>query len=196
MIATVALAAVLVVAGCSSDDSGDGGGGAGGGGGTTTTTGRAGGSTTTTTGGGGGGTTTTAGGGSEGGGATTTVVSGDGAAALDDLAGQINDAELGCDAVEGGRVAPGAQGAAQCTLATENPAYLYTFEDNDQRDEFVDGGGVIDCTFIFGSGVTFDYVVADGVIIRPEDNADAEAIADAVDGEVQTLSCELPDDAG
>ena len=194
MIATVALAAVLVVAGCSSDDSGDGGGGAGGGG-TTTTTGRAGGSTTTTTGGGGGGTTTTAAGGSAGG-ATTTVVSGEGAAALDDLAGQINDADLGCDAVEGGREAPGAQGAAQCTLATDNPAYLYTFEDNDQRDEFVDGGGVIDCTFIFGSGVTFDYVVADGVIIRPEDNADAEAIADAVDGEVQTLGCELPDDAG
>ena len=57
-----------------------------------------------------------------------------------------------------------------------------------------DDGGVIDCTFIFGSGVTFDYVVADGVIIRPEDNADADALADALDGEVRTISCELPDE--
>lgn len=42
-------------------------------------------------------------------------------------------------------------------------------------------------------GLSLEYVVADGVIIRPEDNADADAIADAVDGEVRTLSCELPE---
>jgi hypothetical protein len=82
----------------------------------------------------------------------------------------LGDADLGCDAVSGQRTADGAQGAAQCDLATENPAYLYSFDDNDQRDAFIDGGGVIDCTFIFGSGITFDYVVADNVIIRPEDN--------------------------
>ena len=94
---------------------------------------------------------------------------------------------------QGQRDADGAQGAAQCDLSTDRPAYLYTFDDNDQRDTFIDSGGVIDCTFIFGSGVSFDYVVADGVIIRPEDNEDAQAIADAVDGEVRTLSCEVPD---
>ncbi|MCB1004357.1 MAG: hypothetical protein KDB35_09255 [Acidimicrobiales bacterium] len=181
LLATVALVA-LVLAGCSSSD--DGGDDATGD--TTTTTADAG-----DTGGDGGGTTTTA-----GGDATATTVGGAGAEGLNDLAGQLNDADLGCDTVEGQRDAAGATGAAQCDLSTENPAYLYSFDDNAQRDDFIDNGGVIDCTFIFGSGVTFDYVVADGVIIRPEDNADAQALADALGGEVRTISCELPDAAG
>lgn len=174
------VALVLAVAACSSDDGGDGD--------ATTTTG---GDATTTTAADDSSTTTTG----EGGGDTTATTAGDSAsaAALDDLAGVLADGDLGCNAVEGQRAADGAQGAAQCDLDTDNPAYLYTFDDNDQRDAFIDGGGVIDCTFIFGSGLSFDYVVADGVIIRPEDNADADAIADAVDGEVRTLSCELPD---
>lgn len=171
----------LLLSGCSSDGGDDDGG---------TTTSAADGSTTTT--GGGGGTTTTAGGGGE---ATGTTLPAAAAAPLNDLAGQLNDADLGCDTVEGQRAADGAQGAAQCDL-TDAPAYLYTFTDNQQRDDFIDGGGVIDCTFIFGSGVSFDYVVADGVIVRPEDNADAQALADALGGEVRTLTCELPDDAG
>lgn len=113
-------------------------------------------------------------------------------APVTDLAAQINDAGLGCDAVEAPRAAEGAQGAAQCSLE-EAPAYLYTFTDNDKRDEFIDNGGVIDCTFIFGAGISFDYVVTDTAIIRPEDNADAEALADALDGEVRTINCEPPD---
>jgi len=127
--------------------------------------------------------------------ATATTVGGEAAAPLNDLATTLNDADLGCDTVEGQRVADGAQGAAQCDLA-EAPAYLYTFDDDDQRDAFIDNGGVIDCTFIFGSGVSFDYVVADGVIVRPEVNEDAQALADALDGEVRTVTCELPDAEG
>lgn len=173
------VALLLAVGACSSDDGGDGDA-------TTTTAGDA---TTTTEAGDS--STTTAG---EGGGTSATAVADSAAAAaLDDLAGVLADDDLGCDEVEGQRAADGAQGAAQCDLNTDNPAYLYTFDDNDQRDAFIDGGGVIDCTFIFGSGLSFEYVVADGVIIRPEDNADADAIADAVDGEVRTLSCELPE---
>ncbi|HMQ25456.1 MAG TPA: hypothetical protein PKA98_05670 [Acidimicrobiales bacterium] len=167
------MALLLAVAACSSDDGGDG---------DATTTTEAGDSSTTTAGEGGG-----------SGDPATTVANSAAAAALDDLAGVLADGDLGCDAVDGQRAADGAQGAAQCDLNTENPAYLYTFDDNDQRDAFIDGGGVIDCTFIFGSGLSFDYVVADGVIIRPEDNADADAVADAVDGEVRTISCELPE---
>lgn len=174
------MALLLAVAACSSDDGGDGD--------TTTTTG---GDATSTTAAGDSSTTTAGDGGT---GDTTATTAGDAAAAaLDDLAGVLADGDLGCDAVDGQRAADGAQGAAQCDLNTENPAYLYTFDDNDQRDAFIDGGGVIDCTFIFGSGLSFDYVVADGVIIRPEDNADADAVADAVDGEVRTISCELPE---
>ena len=179
----LALAAALALGACGGDDDG---------GDDTTTTTEDGDRSTTTTGGEGGGSTTTAATG-DATTATTAATSSEGDAALDDLAAQLGDADLGCDTVEGQRAADGAQGAAQCDLASENPAYLYTFDDNDQRDAFIDGGGVIDCTFIFGSGVTFDYVVADGVIIRPEDNADADALADALDGEVRTISCELPD---
>ena len=179
----LALVAGLAMAGCSSDDGGDGDD-------ATTTTTEATDSSTTTAGGGGGSTTTAPGGDAS---TDTTAAASSGDPALDDLAGQLGDADLGCDTVSGQRAADGAQGAAQCDLATENPAYLYTFDDNDQRDAFIDGGGVIDCTFIFGSGITFDYVVADNVIIRPEDNADADALADAVDGEVRSISCELPD---
>lgn len=147
--------------------------------------------TTSTTGA----TTTTASGGetpttAAGGTATTTPP--EVPAPVTDLAAQINDAGLGCDAVEAPRAAEGAQGAAQCSLE-EAPAYLYTFTDNDKRDEFIDNGGVIDCTFIFGAGISFDYVVTDTAIIRPEDNADAEALADALDGEVRTINCEPPD---
>lgn len=178
----LALVAALAVAGCGGDDGDDGGDD------TTTTTASA---TSTTAGGGGGSTTTPTGDPSTD---TTAATDTEATAALEDLAGQLGDADLGCEAVEGQRAADGAQGAAQCDLATENPAYLYTFDDDDQRDAFIDAGGVIDCTFIFGSGITFDYVVADGVIIRPEDNADAQALADALDGEVQTVSCELPDE--
>ena len=180
------LVAGLALAACGGDDDG------GGGGDDTTTTTEAGDSSTTTAGGGGGSTTTAPSGDATTG--TTIALGADADAALDDLAGTLGDADLGCETVEGQRAADGAQGAAQCDLATENPAYLYTFDDNDQRDAFIDGGGVIDCTFIFGSGVTFDYVVADGVLIRPEDNADADALADALDGEVRTVSCELPDE--
>ena len=179
----LALAAALALGACGGDDDG---------GDDTTTSTEDGDRSTTTTGGEGGGSTTTAATG-DATTATTAATSSEGDAALDDLAAQLGDADLGCDTVEGQRAADGAQGAAQCDLASENPAYLYTFDDNDQRDAFIDGGGVIDCTFIFGSGVTFDYVVADGVIIRPEDNADANALADALDGEVRTISCELPD---
>lgn len=179
------LVATFVLAGCGGDDDG------GGSDDTTTTTAAA--DSTTTTAGDTGGTTTTAPAGTASP-DTSVATSGPGAAALDDVAAQLGDADLGCDAVEGQRDADGAQGAAQCDLSTDQPAYLYTFEDNDQRDAFIDGGGVIDCTFIFGSGVTFDYVVADKVVIRPEDNADADAIAEAVDGEVRTISCELPDE--
>ena len=178
----LALVAVLALGACGGDDDGDG---------AATTTTEAGDTSTTTTGEGGGSTTTAPDG--EAPTDTTAPTSAPGGAALGDLAAQLGDDDLGCDAVEGQRAADGAQGAAQCDLATENPAYLYTFDDNDQRDAFVDGGGVIDCTFIFGSGITFDYVVADNVIIRPEDNADADALADALDGEVRTISCELPD---
>ena len=177
----LAIVAALALAGCSGDDDG--------GDDETTTTTEASDSSTTT--GGGGGSTTTAPSGDAS--TATTASDTEATAALEDLAGQLGDADLGCDTVEGQRAADGAQGAAQCDLATENPAYLYTFDDDDQRDAFIDAGGVIDCTFIFGSGITFDYVVADGVIIRPEDNADADALADALDGEVRTISCELPD---
>lgn len=179
------LVAVFVLAGCGGDDDGGGSDDA------TTTSAAAGDSSTTTTAGDAATTTAPSGDASTD---TTAAAGGPGAGALDDVAAQLGDADLGCDAVEGQRDADGAQGAAQCDLSTDRPAYLYTFDDNDQRDAFIDGGGVIDCTFIFGSGVTFDYVVADQAIIRPEDNADAEAIADAVDGEVRTISCELPDE--
>ena len=148
---------------------------------TTSTTG----ATTTTTASGGETPTTAAGG-------TATTAPPEVPAPVTDLAAQINDAGLGCDAVEAPRAAEGAQGAAQCSLE-EAPAYLYTFTDNDKRDEFIDNGGVIDCTFIFGAGISFDYVVTDTAIIRPEDNADAEALADALDGEVRTINCEPPD---
>ncbi|MBL8779223.1 MAG: hypothetical protein JNK12_25090 [Acidimicrobiales bacterium] len=181
----LALAAALALGACGGDDDG-------GDDDATTTTTEAGDASTTTTGGGGGGSTTTAAAG-DATTATTAGASSEGDAALDDLAAQLGDADLGCDTVSGQRDADGAQGAAQCDLATENPAYLYTFDDNDQRDAFIDGGGVIDCTFIFGSGLSFDYVVADKVVIRPDDNADADALADAVDGEVRSISCELPD---
>ena len=166
------LVAVFVLAGCGGDDDGGGSDDA------TTTSAAAGDSSTTTTAGDAATTTAPSGDASTD---TTAAAGGPGAGALDDVAAQLGDAD-------------GAQGAAQCDLSTDRPAYLYTFDDNDQRDAFIDGGGVIDCTFIFGSGVTFDYVVADQAIIRPEDNADAEAIADAVDGEVRTISCELPDE--
>lgn len=175
LLATLSVAA-LVLAGCSSD-----------GGDTTTTEAEA--STSTTAGDG---TTTTAGDAAP---STDTTLGGEGAAPLNDLAAQLNEADLGCDQVEGQRDAEGAQGAAQCDLA-EAPAYLYTFTDDEQRDAFIDNGGVIDCTFIFGSGVSFDYVVADGVIIRPEVNEDAQALADALGGEVRTITCELPDAEG
>lgn len=178
------LAGALLLGACGSDDDG--------GDGTTTTTAAGADATTTTTGDGS--TTTTVAGSTDTTVAGTAAGGGPGAAALDDLAATLNDDDLGCDAVEGQRDADGAQGAAQCDLSTDRPAYLYTFDDNDQRDAFIDNGGVIDCTFIFGSGITFDYVVADGVIIRPEDNTDADALADALDGEVRTISCELPDE--
>ena len=178
------LAGALALGACGGDD--DGGDDA-----TTTTTEAA--DATTTTAADDGATTTTAAGGPGTTAAGTDTGGGAGGTALDDLAATLNDDDLGCDTVEGQRDADGAQGAAQCDLSTDRPAYLYTFDDNDQRDAFIDNGGVIDCTFIFGSGVSFDYVVADGVIIRPEDNDDAQAIADAVDGEVRTLSCEVPE---
>lgn len=177
----LALVAALAIAGCGGGDDDP----------TTTTTAGGDRTTTTTTSDGGATTTTPAGDATTN---TTAAANAAAAAALDDVASQLGDADLGCDEVEGQRAADGAQGAAQCDLTTENPAYLYTFDDNDQRDAFIDGGGVIDCTFIFGSGITFDYVVADGVIIRPEDNTDADALADALDGEVRTISCELPDE--
>ena len=179
------LIAGFLLAGCGGDDDG-------GGSDDSTTTSAAAADSSTTTAGGDASTTTTPGGDASP--DTTTAAGGPGAAALGDVAAQLGDADLGCDTVEGQRSADGAQGAAQCDLSTDRPAYLYTFDDNDQRDAFIDGSGVIDCTFLFGSGVTFDYVIADQAIIRPEDNEDADAIADAVDGEVRTISCELPDE--
>ena len=174
---TVTLLGAVVLGGCSSgsDNAAD----------TTSTTGR-----TSTTAGGADTTATT--------GATdTTAAAGtpEVTPEMTDLAAQINDADLGCDAVDAPRVADGADNAAQCELP-DAPAYLYTFTDDDQRDTFIDGGGVIDCTFIFGAGISFDYVVADGVIVRPDSNDDAQALADALGGEVRTITCETPDTAG
>jgi hypothetical protein len=181
-IAVAALLLGLSVA-CGDDDGGDGAD-------ATTTSVADGEATTPTTGGG----AATDGGGEGGGGTATTGAGGGGGvpADVEAVAEDLADADLGCSDVAPLPNVAGPDGTGQCTLE-DTPAYLYTFADNEARDAFIDGGGVIDCTFLVGAGLEFDYVVADRTVVRPEDNADAEPIAAALDGEVRTITCEAPD---
>jgi hypothetical protein len=120
---------------------------------------------------------------------------GDGAAAVppdvQQVSRQLVDADLDCLST-----APlvGVDGPAQATRCDllGGPAYVYRFVDDGARDAFIAGNGVIDCTFVSGTGAAFDYVVAERVIIRPEDDGAARPIATALSGEVRTIACEPP----
>jgi hypothetical protein len=184
-----AIAAAVLLLGLATACGDDDGGGA-----DATTTSVAAGEATTTTAGAGGGADGADGDSGGGGGGTATTAAGGGGGVPGDVeavAQDLADADLGCDDVEPLPNVAGPDGAGQCTL-DDTPAYLYTFADNEARDAFIDGNGVIDCTFLVGAGLEFDYVVADRTVVRPEDNDDAEPIAEALDGEVRTITCEAP----
>lgn len=186
----VAVVAALVLAGACGDDDDSGGGDDAD---ATTTSVADGGGSTTTGGGGGGGGGEGEGGGNGGGGGGNGGGGGGGTVTPDveAVAEALNGADLGCDAIEDLLGIDGVDGAGQCEV-NGAPAYVYTFADNEARDAFAQPGGVIDCTFIAGAGLEFRFVVADRIVVRPENVEDADAIADALDGEAQDLTCDAP----
>lgn len=199
-IAVVCCALTLLTLGCSSDgdrpDTGD-----------STTSTSVGADSTTSTGGGpfGGSSATTA----EGGGATSTTLAeadappsgtGSGSAAPtspvtadapSDIADALDGQCTGYADVAAALQQPGTTAEGTCEFGGEI-VNLYLFADVAAQREFVETGAFFDCSFIvaFGGGGATFYVTGEGWIARPGTEGVARDLAEALDGEVATYTCE------
>lgn len=177
-------------------DGGDGGTTTTGGGpfGDATTTTAAGGTATTATGeqgGSGDGTGTPAaptGGGGSGSAEPTSPVD---AAAPSDLADALGGQCTGYADTGAALQQPGTTGEGTCLFAGEI-VNLYTFADLEAQRAFVAEGAFFDCGFIvaFGGGGATWYVAGDGWIARPGTEGVARQLADALDGDAATYTCD------
>jgi hypothetical protein len=86
---------------------------------------------------------------------------------------------------------PGTAAEGTCEFGGEI-INLYTFADGAAQREFVDSGAFFDCSFIvaFGGGGSTYYVSGDKWIARPGTEEVAGDLAAALDGEVETYTCE------
>lgn len=86
---------------------------------------------------------------------------------------------------------PGTTAEGTCLFGGE-VINLYTFADVAAQQAFVDEGAFFDCSFIvaFGGGGATWYVAGEGWIARPGTEGVARQLADALDGEAATYTCE------
>lgn len=123
--------------------------------------------------------------------ATTALEATPPTASAGELGQRLAEAGAGCDDfIEVASISPGPTSEGQCAIGDE-PVRVYTFADDEDRQSFIDSGGLFDCSFVtgFGGGATIPYVVGDGWVVRTDTEAAADQVASALDGTTEALEC-------